>query len=119
MTSQTHGRLGDQRTAERLATRVCGDGGDVWRLCLARRRAESVWQYGGDESPSRAYAAYARAVRIFEDVGDVRGQARSYGNLGIAAQFEARLDEAAEAYGRAIVDRSVGRDAGSFGASRR
>jgi tetratricopeptide (TPR) repeat protein len=61
------------------------------------------------ESPSSAYAAYARAVRIFEDVGDVRGQARSYGNLGIAAQFEARLDEAAEAYGRAI---SIARSGG-------
>jgi len=42
-------------------------------------------------------------------VGDVRGQARSYGNLGIAAQFEARLDEAAEAYGRAI---SIARSGG-------
>jgi tetratricopeptide (TPR) repeat protein len=39
----------------------------------------------------------------------VRGQARSYGNLGIAAQFESRLDEAAQAFDRMItVARSGG-----------
>ncbi len=46
---------------------------------------------------------------MFEAVGDVRGMARCYGNMGIAAQFEARLDDAKQAFGRGI---SVARAAG-------
>ena len=109
MASQTHSRLGDQRTAERLATQ-CVETAETFGDCALL--ADALNRFGNTvvtESPSSAYAAYARAVRIFEEVGDVRGQARSYGNLGIAAQFEARLDEAAEAYGRAI---SIARSGG-------
>jgi diguanylate cyclase (GGDEF)-like protein len=109
MASQTHSRLGDQRTAERLATQ-CVETAETFGDCALL--ADALNRFGNTvvtESPSSAYAAYARAVRIFEDVGDVRGQARSYGNLGIAAQFEARLGEAAEAYDRAI---SIARSGG-------
>jgi len=102
MASQTHSRLGDQRTAERLAAQ-CVETAETFGDCALL--ADALNRLGNtvvSESPSRAYAAYSRAVQIFEDVGDVRGQARSYGNLGIAAQFEARLDEAFSAYGRTI-----------------
>jgi tetratricopeptide (TPR) repeat protein len=61
------------------------------------------------EAPGAAYAAYNRALALFESMGDTRGQARAYGNLGIAAQFESRLDEAFEAFGRAM---AVARAAG-------
>lgn len=102
MASQTHSRLGDQRTAERLATQ-CVETAETFGDCALL--ADALNRLGNtvvSESPSRAYTAYSRAVQIFEDIGDVRGQARSYGNLGIAAQFEARLDEAVDAYGKAI-----------------
>jgi len=109
MASQTYSRLGDQRTAERLATQ-CVETAETFGDCALL--ADALNRLGNtvvSESPSRAYAAYSRAIQIFEGVGDVRGQARSYGNLGIAAQFESRLDEAAEAFDRMItVARSGG-----------
>jgi tetratricopeptide (TPR) repeat protein len=61
------------------------------------------------EAPGRAYESYTRALNLFESIGDTRGQARAYGNLGVAAQFESRLDEAFDAYGKAI---AVARAAG-------
>jgi tetratricopeptide (TPR) repeat protein/GGDEF domain-containing protein len=109
MASQTHGRLGDQRTAERLAAQCVETAETLGDLALL---ADALIRFGNtmlSEAPGRAYGAYARAIKIFEDIGDVRGQARGYGNLGVAAQFEARLDEAVNAYGRAIaVSRSGG-----------
>jgi tetratricopeptide (TPR) repeat protein len=109
MASQTHSRLGDQRTAEHLAAQ-CVETAETFGDCALL--ADALNRLGNTlvtESPSRAYAAYSRAIQIFESVGDVRGQARSYGNLGIAAQFESRLDEAAQAFDRAItVARSGG-----------
>jgi tetratricopeptide (TPR) repeat protein len=109
MASQTHGRLGDQRTAERLAAQCVETAEALGDPALL---ADALIRFGNtmlSEAPGRAYAVYARAIKIFEDIGDVRGQARGYGNLGVAAQFEARLDEAVNAYGRAIaVSRSGG-----------
>jgi tetratricopeptide (TPR) repeat protein len=109
MASQTHSRLGDQRTAERLAAQ-CVETAETFGDCALL--ADALNRLGNtvvSEAPSRAYAAYSRAIQIFESVGDVRGQARSYGNLGIAAQFESRLDEAVQAFDRAI---TVARAAG-------
>lgn len=109
MASQTHSRLGDQRIAERLAAQ-CVETAETFGDCALL--ADALNRLGNtvvSESPGRAYAAYSRAIQIFESVGDVRGQARSYGNLGIAAQFESRLDEAVQAFDRAItVARSGG-----------
>jgi tetratricopeptide (TPR) repeat protein len=109
MASQTYSRLGDQRTAERLAAQ-CVETAETFGDCALL--ADALNRLGNtvvSESPGRAYAAYSRAIQIFEGVGDVRGQARSYGNLGIAAQFESRLDEAAQAFDRMItVARSGG-----------
>jgi len=102
LASQTHSRLGDQRTAERLAAQ-CVETAETFGDCALL--ADALNRFGNtvvSESPAVAYAAYSRAIGIFEKVGDVRGQARSYGNLGIAAQFESRLDEAAQAFDRAI-----------------
>lgn len=109
MVSQTYGRLGDQRTAERIAVECVAMAetlGDKGLLAGALNRLGNTVV---SEAPGRAYAAYSRALELFDAIGDVRGQARTYGNLGIAAQFESRLDEAQQAYGRAItVARSGG-----------
>jgi tetratricopeptide (TPR) repeat protein len=107
--SMTHGRLGDQRTAERIANdgvEMAEKIGDPVLLADALIRLGSSML---TEAPGRAYSIYARALELYESMGDVRGQARTYGNLGIAAQFESRLEEAQRAYGRAIaVARSGG-----------
>jgi len=108
-TSQTHGRLGDQRTAERIA----GEGvamaetiGDSSLLTDALTRLGTTLL---SEAPGRAHAIYSRALALSERNGDARRQAQLLGNLGIAAQFESRLDEAIEVYSRAIgVARSGG-----------
>ena len=109
LTSQTHGRLGDRRTAERIA----GEAVEMAeRIADPLLLGDALLRLGTSllsENPSRAYAIYSRALGIYEEMGDIRGQARTYGNLGIAAQFESRLDEAIQAYGRAIaVARSGG-----------
>jgi len=107
--SMTHGRLGDQRTAERMASEGVEMAEKIGDPLLL---ADSLTRLGTSmlsESPSRAYAIYGHALQLYESIGDVRGQARTYGNLGIAAQFESRLDEASQAYTRAIaVARSGG-----------
>ena len=59
--------------------------------------------------PARAYEEVLRARSICSRASAIRGQARAYGNLGVAAQFESRLDEAFDAYGKAI---AVARAAG-------
>jgi tetratricopeptide (TPR) repeat protein len=61
------------------------------------------------ESPARARVEHARALELYERIGDIRGQGRAHVNMGIAAQFEARFDEGADAFGRAI---SVAKAAG-------
>jgi tetratricopeptide (TPR) repeat protein len=108
-TSQTYGRLGDQRTAERIATEgveMAEKIGDASLLGDALTRLGTTVL---SEAPGRAYTTYARALQLYESIGDVRGQARIHGNLGIAAQFESRLEEAFVAFGRAIaVARSGG-----------
>jgi len=109
MVSQTHGRLGDQRTAERIAgqcVEMAEKLGDTALLADALNRLGTALFA---EAPTRAHGIYERALGLYESIGDVRGQARCLGNMGIAAQFETRLDEAAESYGRSIV---VARSAG-------
>ena len=59
--------------------------------------ADAVTRLGNSilsSAPARAYPILRRALELYESIGDVRGQARTYGNLGVAAQWESRLDEA-------------------------
>lgn len=100
--SQTHGRLGDQRRAERIAAEgveMAEALGDPALLGDALIRMGNALL---SEAPGRAYAIYGRALTLAEGIGDARRQALTLGNIGVAAQFESRLDEAIEAYGRAI-----------------
>src|SRR6185437_3634698 len=109
MASQTHGRLGDQRTAERIASECVemaeriGD-----RLLLAEslnRYCVSMLQ----ATPARAREIAIRALHLYEGAGDVRGQARCYINLGVATQLEGKIPEAVRAMTMAV---SVCRAAG-------
>jgi tetratricopeptide (TPR) repeat protein/GGDEF domain-containing protein len=108
-TSRTHERLGDWPSAVRIA----GESVEMAeQLNDSPLIADALVRLGNTvvtDSASRAYAAYSRALEIYESIGDVRGQARCLGNIGIAAQFESRLEAAVQAYGRAIaVARSAG-----------
>jgi tetratricopeptide (TPR) repeat protein len=100
--SLTHGRLGDKPTSERIAAegvKMAEGIGDAMLL------ADAVTRHGNSmlsDAPTRAHPILRRALELYESAGDVRGQARSYMNMGIAAQFESRLEEASQAYGRAL-----------------
>jgi tetratricopeptide (TPR) repeat protein len=109
MASQTHGRLGEMRLAERLAA----EGVEMAeRIGDNAVLADALNRLGGTlvaEAPARAHAAYARALELYEATGDVRGQGRVHGNMGVAAQFEARLDQASQSFTKSI---AVARAAG-------
>jgi tetratricopeptide (TPR) repeat protein/GGDEF domain-containing protein len=103
MISQTHARLGDHQTASRIASecvQTASTLGDAALLADAHMRLGSALVA---EAPARALDAYGRALELYEQIGDVRGQARTYSNLGIANQFDTRLDEASQAFSRAIL----------------
>ena len=109
MLSQTYGRLGDAKGAEKLAAE-CVDMaeqlGDKALLAGALNRlAITVEQ----EHPTRARQHYERALQMYQELGDVRGQAGCHSNLGIVAHFEARFDDARKSYTIAI---SLARAAG-------
>ena len=100
--SQIQGRLGDKRTSERMAAEGVEMAETLGDPALL---ADAVTRLGNSilsESPARAYPILRRALELYESTGDMRGQARTYGNLGVAAQWESRLDEARQAYSRAI-----------------
>jgi len=80
--------------------------GDTLLLADAVTRMAAVMF---SESPNGAYSILEHALALYEKVGDARGQARTYGNMGVVAQFESRLDAAVEAYSKAI---TVGRAGG-------
>jgi tetratricopeptide (TPR) repeat protein len=109
MLSQTYGRLGETKDAETLAAecvRMAEKLGDDALLAGALNRlAITVEQ----ETPTEAREHYERALQLFQQLGDVRGQAGCHSNLGIVAHFEARFDDARKSYTIAI---SLARAAG-------
>ena len=109
MASQTHGRLGEMRLAERLAAQGVEMAERIGDNSVL---ADALNRLGGTlvaEAPARAYAAYARALELYESSGDVRGQGRVHGNMGVAAQFEARLDQASQSFAKSMaVSRAAG-----------
>jgi predicted ATPase len=109
MLSQTYGRLGDSKEAERLAAECVKMAEQVDdELLLAgalNRLAITVEQ----EDPRRARQYYERALELFQIVGNVRGQAGCHSNLGIVAHLEGRHDDARKSLTVAI---SLARAAG-------
>ncbi len=102
MLSQTYGRLGETKGAEKLAAEcveMAEQLGDKALLAGALNRlAITVEQ----EHPTRARQHYERALQMYQELGDVRGQAGCHSNLGIVAHFEARFDDARKSYTIAI-----------------
>jgi tetratricopeptide (TPR) repeat protein len=100
--SLTHARLGDKPTSERIAAEGVDMAEKIGDTILL---ADAVTRLGNSmisDAPTRAHPILSRALELYETAGDVRGQARSHMNMGVAAQFESRLEEATQAYGRAL-----------------
>lgn len=109
MISQAHARLGDHQQASEIAVECVATAEALGESALL---ADAEMRLGGATlavSPARSWTAYTKALELYEEIGDVRGQARTYSNLGIAAQFQSNLDEASQAFARAI---AVARAAG-------
>jgi len=107
--SLVYERLGDLRTAEGIA-RHCVEMAE--RISDRPLLGDALIRLGTtmlSEAPGRARMHFERALELFEAIGDVRGQARCHGNIGAAAHYESRLDEAADAYSRSM---AVARAAG-------
>lgn len=107
--SQVHGRLGEPRESARIAAEcaeIAERVGDPSLLAEALNRLAITLE---SESPARAREYYQRALELFRQTGDVRGQVRCYNSLGIVAQLESRMDLAHEALSTAI---SLARAAG-------
>ncbi len=102
LASQTYSRLGEGRMAEQLASEAVEM---AERLPESALRADATLRLGTcllTESPARSHAVIAKALAIYESLGDIRGQARSQNTIAIAAQFEGRLAEAHSAFTQAI-----------------
>ncbi|HTR78419.1 MAG TPA: hypothetical protein VMH39_09925, partial [Gemmatimonadaceae bacterium] len=98
LASQTHGRLGDQATAERIAAQCVEMAEQLDDVSLL---ADALLRLGitiAKERPSEADATFHRALRLYETIGDIRGQARCHNCIGVVALFENRIEKATEAY---------------------
>ena len=103
LVAQVHRRLGDVRTAERVAVEcveMAETIGDPSLLGDALMRLGSTVL---SESPARALPSFHRALEIFEATGDVRGQAWSHVNIGATVQMENRNEEAVRSFERCMV----------------
>jgi tetratricopeptide (TPR) repeat protein/GGDEF domain-containing protein len=107
--SQTYSRIGESKEAERIAAECVQTAeqlGDPALLAGALNRLAITVE---PESPQRARAYYERSLALYQQLGDVRGQARCYSNLGIVAHIEGRYDDARKSLTMAI---SLARAAG-------
>lgn len=100
--SQAHGRLGDPAAAAAMAAEAVTMAeklGDARLLATSLNRYAAALEFG--DSGERK-ATLRRAIALFQQAGDSRGQANGYNNLGIIAQLDGDLEEAADALGMAI-----------------
>jgi len=103
LASQVHARLGEARTAERVATESVQMAEEINDPALL---GEALMRLGAtllSEAPSQALIVYQRALELFQTTGDVRRQAQAFGNIGAAAHLDNRVDEATQAYDRSMV----------------
>jgi diguanylate cyclase (GGDEF)-like protein len=92
MLSQIYSRVGEHKEAVRLATEcveMAERSGDEALIAGSLNRLAITVQH---ETPKRAREYFERALELSIKLGDVRGQARCYNNLGITAQLEMRPD---------------------------
>jgi len=111
MMSLAHGRLGDSRAAERIASEGLAMaeslGDPALQAEALNRHAVSIM----NRDPAAAHERYQRVLELHERLGDVRGQAGAYNNIGLAAHLDGRVVEAEAAWAMAI---AVARPAGIF-----
>jgi diguanylate cyclase (GGDEF)-like protein len=110
MISQTHLRLGDRGAAERVA-RECAALAE--RVADPRLLADSFKQLGATiepDSSERAVECYRRALALYEQTGDVAGQARCHNNLGVVYTRRGEWEAARTTLRRAI---ALGRSTGA------
>ena len=109
MLSQTYGRLGELREAVRFATSCVETAekvGDQMLLAQSLNRLAAALRR---EEPERAEENYRRALEIFKQIADTRGQARCYNNLGNIAISRNAWQDARDCFSTAI---SLARSAG-------
>jgi tetratricopeptide (TPR) repeat protein len=107
--SRESGRLGDDDAAERYAreaVEVASALGDTALLADALNRQALTRQR---EEPRRAMGLYDRALALYREIGDCRGQANVHNNLAILHTMAGAWGEAAAAFETAI---QLGRTAG-------
>jgi tetratricopeptide (TPR) repeat protein len=100
--SQTFGRLGDRKAAERIAGECVAMAERIGDMTLL---ADSLNRYAitlDQEESERARETYLKVLRLYERTADTRGQARANINLGVLLQLHGELPQAEEALTRAI-----------------
>jgi diguanylate cyclase (GGDEF)-like protein len=100
--SQTFGRLGDRKAAERIAGECVAMAERIGDRTLL---ADSLNRYAitlDQEESERARETYRKVLHLYEQTADTRGQARANINLGVLLQLHGELPQAEEALTRAI-----------------
>jgi len=107
MMSQYHSRLGERESAESLAregVRLAETLSDPVLLGDALNRLANV-----NPTPERAIPLYTRALELFQQAGDMRGQARCHVNLGAARMVTGEWEQASRALNTALtLSRTMG-----------
>ena len=110
MISQSYGRLGDTRAAERIAWECVHISEKVGS---AKLLADSLIRLGitlVQDQSAQAIEIYARALEIYRGLGDYVGQARCHNNIGVAHQFRGEWAAAQAEYDTCM---TLARTAGS------
>lgn len=92
--SQAYGRIGENKKSEQLAAEcvtLAEQLGDDALLAPALLRLANSVEL---ENPSATKKYYERALELYQKLGDVRGQARTHSNLGIASHMSAMYEDA-------------------------
>src|SRR5687768_6908089 len=109
MISQAHSRLGERNLAEKTANAGVAL---AERLGNTGLLADSLVRLGITREPvdsNEARTLFRRALKLYDGVGDLRGQARCHNNLGISHQLRGEWADAQSELERAI---SAARGAG-------
>jgi tetratricopeptide (TPR) repeat protein len=102
MLSQTYGRLGDVKESVRIATTCVHNAESIDDQMLLAQALNRLAVTLHHQEPDKAEENYRRALDIFQRIGDVRGQARCYSNLGGIAAARNAWQKARESYSTAI-----------------